>query len=224
MKPEGSFLDPKLSPGLDCTRWRAAASGIDAAKPGSIRTRNGSGTGRSRSVASSAAKTSAIIETAHVSSVRWSAAEGKEEIQKAAARFARSSATDLGTCPSQRTGLDGGVGIRRAISKSGRVPRASYRTNPRCGTHAIWLSCRRLGRAASRPSAHPPPGKGNPNGARCAPGGTAALPTKVQGRWVGSFATQARTYSTLNVDGKSASLGMPNHSGIVSLSKIRKRG
>ena len=38
------------------------------------------------------------------------------------------------------------------------------------------------------------------------------------------FTLQARTYSTLNVEGKSLSSGMPNHSGIVSLSKIRNSG
>ncbi len=31
----------------------------------------------------------------------------------------------------------------------------------------------------------------------------------------------ALAYSTLNVDGKSSSLGIPNQSGIVSLSKVR---
>ena len=31
----------------------------------------------------------------------------------------------------------------------------------------------------------------------------------------------ARTYSMLNVDGKSLSLGIPNHSGMVSLSNVR---
>ena len=34
----------------------------------------------------------------------------------------------------------------------------------------------------------------------------------------------ARTYSMLNVEGKSSSFGIPIHSGIVSLSKIRKSG
>jgi len=37
-------------------------------------------------------------------------------------------------------------------------------------------------------------------------------------------AVQARTYSMLNVEGRSASLGIPNHSGMVSLSKWRLRG
>ena len=35
------------------------------------------------------------------------------------------------------------------------------------------------------------------------------------------FFFHARTYSTLNVEGKSLSSGIPNHLGIVSLSKIR---
>ena len=39
--------------------------------------------------------------------------------------------------------------------------------------------------------------------------------------WQTHFRFHALTYSTLNVDGRSASSGMPNHSGIVSLSKIR---
>jgi hypothetical protein len=39
-----------------------------------------------------------------------------------------------------------------------------------------------------------------------------------------SWCFQARTYSMLNVEGKSASSGMPNQSGMVSLSKMRQRG
>ena len=54
--------------------------------------------------------------------------------------------------------------------------------------------------------------------------------TTCPGNWSASvvltayFIFHARTYSTLNVEGKSLSSGIPNHSGIVSLSKIRKSG
>jgi hypothetical protein len=40
----------------------------------------------------------------------------------------------------------------------------------------------------------------------------------------GAVFFHARTYSTLNVEGKSLSLGIPNQSGIVSLSKINASG
>ena len=60
--------------------------------------------------------------------------------------------------------------------------------------------------------------------------GTTTL--EFEGRWIlerqpghlCSWCFQTRTYSILKVEGRSASFGMPNHSGMVSLSKIRKSG